>query len=71
MLPLSLRQTTVEDAEERIPVLSFSMGVVAAESKSLTNTETCAPPEGTEQSDWTAARCILTEMWVWRSLKNN
>lgn len=71
MLSLSLRQRTVEDAEERTPVLSFRMGVVAAESKSLTNRGMCAPPEGTGQSDWTAARRILTEMWVWYSLKNS
>lgn len=71
MLSLSLRQATMEDAEERIPVLSFSMGVVAAESKSLTNWGTCAPHEETGQSDWTEACCTLMEMWVWCSLKNS
>lgn len=36
-MPLPLRQTTAEDAEERIPVLSFRVGVVATESRSWTN----------------------------------
>lgn len=72
MLQLSLRQTTVKYAPERKAMLSFSMGAVAREGKSLTNWGTCVPPEGRGQSDWTAAaHCILMGMWVWCSLKRN
>lgn len=65
MSPLSLRQTTVKYADKRKAMLSFSMGAVAGEGKSLTNWGTCVPPKGRGQSNWTAANCILMGMGMW------